>query len=146
MILVEKALSTAYARLVTIADDAPLIDAARLLGAGTDLVVCCANGALTGVVTKTDVVARMGRCEGAGCTVPASSVMTRDVLICRSGDWLTDVWSRMKSRGLKNVPVAAEDGRPLGVLNARDALQLLLRESQDEEGLLRDYVMSVGYQ
>jgi predicted RNase H-like HicB family nuclease len=31
------------------------------------------------------------------------------------------------------------------MLNARDALQLLLEEAQDEELLLRDYVMRVGY-
>jgi hypothetical protein len=34
---------------------------------------------------------------------------------------------------------------PIGMLNARDALQLLLEEAQDEELLLRDYVMCVGY-
>ncbi len=51
----------------------------------------------------------------------------------------------MKERSLKNIPVVDQDSRPLGVLNARDALQGLLDEAQDEEGLLRDYVMSVGY-
>jgi hypothetical protein len=51
----------------------------------------------------------------------------------------------MKARDLKNVPIAGADGRPIGVLNARDALGTLLREVKDEESLLRDYVMGVGY-
>lgn len=143
---VERLLSAARERLVTIADNAPLIEAARVLRAGTDLVVVCDSaGFLAGVITKTDVVSQISECQGCSCTAAASSVMTRDVVLCRPGDWLQDVWSRMKERGLKNVPVMDQGSRPLGVLNARDALQALLQEVQDEESLLRDYVMGVGY-
>jgi hypothetical protein len=35
--------------------------------------------------------------------------------------------------------------KPIGVLNAGDALQALLKEEEDEESLLRDYVMGIGY-
>lgn len=144
--LVERLLPATRERLVTIAGNAPLIEAARFLRAGTDLVVVCDSaGFLAGVITKTDVVSQISECQGSSCTDAASSVMTRDVVLCRPGDWLQDVWSRMKERGLKNVPVMDREGRPLGVLNARDALQALLHEVQDEESLLRDYVMGVGY-
>lgn len=144
--LVERLLPGARERLVTIAGNAPLIEAARFLRAGTDLVVVCDSaGFLAGVITKTDVVSQISECQGSSCTAAASSVMTRDVVLCRPGDWLQDVWSRMKERGLKNVPVMDRESRPLGVLNARDALQALLQEVQDEESLLRDYVMGVGY-
>ena len=51
----------------------------------------------------------------------------------------------MKSRNLKNIPIADADGQPVGVLNARDALGVLLQEVKIEESLLRDYVMGVGY-
>lgn len=143
---VEGLLPVARERLVTIADNAPLIEAAKLLRTGNDLVVVCSSaGFLAGVITKTDVVNQISECQGCGCTTAASSVMTRDVVLCRPGDWLPDVWLRMKARGLKNVPVMDQECRPLGVLNARDALQVLLQEVQDEESLLRDYVMGVGY-
>jgi CBS domain-containing protein len=139
-------LPEARSRLVTIPDGAPLIEAARLLRAGTDIVVVCKpDGLLAGIVTKTDVVGQISHCEGASCVTAASLVMTRDVVVCRPGDWLQDVWATMKSRGLKNIPVTDMENRPLGVLNARDTLEVLLREVENEEGLLRDYVMSVGY-
>ena len=49
-------------------DDASLIDAAKLLQAGTDLVIVCdVAGLLAGVITKTDVVAQISRCQGASC-------------------------------------------------------------------------------
>lgn len=143
---VERLLPAARERLATIADDAPLMEAARLLGSGTDiLVVCSSAGILRGVITKTDVVAQMGQCQGSGCLTLASVAMKQDVLLCRSGDLLADLWNSMKERSLKNIPFVDQDSRPLGVLNARDMLQALLNESTTEEAMMRDYVMGVGY-
>ena len=103
--LVERLLLPARERLVMIADDAPMIEAARLLRAGTDIVVVCrAAGLLAGVITKTDVVGQISRCQGASCMTAVSRVMTRDVLRCRPSEWLRDVWARMKERSLKNIP------------------------------------------
>ena len=51
----------------------------------------------------------------------------------------------MKERKLKNIPVVDKDSRPVGILHARDILQVLLKESKDEEAMLRDYVMGIGY-
>ncbi len=145
-VIVEQLLRTARGRLVTITRTAPLHGAARLLHAGTDLIVVCGtDGAVVGVITKTDVVARIGECQGAACTIAAALVMSADVLLCAPRDFVQDVWSRMKARDLKNVPIAGADGRPVGVLNARDALGVLLHDVKGEESQLRDYVMGVGY-
>ncbi len=145
--LVESIVPTARQRLVTIAESARLIEAARLLrDARTDIVVVCdSNGVLAGVITKTDVVRQISHCQGSSCTIAASSVMTRDAVACRPTDFLHDVWLQMKERRLKNVPITNQESRPLGVLNARDALEGLLDEVENEESLLRDYVMCVGY-
>ncbi len=71
--------------------------------------------------------------------------MTRIVTFCRPGDPLPEVWSVMKQHRLKNIPIVDQDVRPLGVLNARDALEALLEEVEYEEILLREYVMCIGY-
>jgi len=143
---VERLLPAAHEKLVTITAGAPLAEAARLLHKGTDLVIVCgSNGFVTGVITKTDVVDQMGLCQGASCTMAASLAMTRDVVVCRPGELLQDIWKRMKERKLKNIPVVDKDSRPVGVLHARDILQVLLEESQDDESMLRDYVMRIGY-
>jgi CBS domain-containing protein len=143
---VEDLLPGARERLVTIAEDAPLIEAARLLHAGTDiLAVCRTTGVLAGIITKTDVVGQIGRCQGSSCTVPVALVMERDVLVCRSGERSRDVWEAMKGRGIKNVPLLDSGSMPLGVINARDLLQVILQESEDDEGMMRDYIMGFGY-
>jgi CBS domain-containing protein len=137
----------AQTRLVTVKTDALLVDAARLLSdSQCNLVVVCSDaGNIAGVITKTDVVSRIGHCTGFSCTAAVENVMTRDVTFCRENDWLNDVWSVFKERGLKNIPVVDQDLKPVGVLNARDALQVLLEDVQYEGQLLRDYVSSVGY-
>ena len=88
------ALSTGDRRAI-----AKLIEAARLLTSGTDFVVVCdGTGVLRGVVTKTDVVKQISVCQGATCQCPVSTVMTRDVVLCRGSDQLQDVSERMKAR------------------------------------------------
>ncbi|MEF2548200.1 CBS domain-containing protein [Aurantimonas sp. E1-2-R+4] len=139
-------MSAARQRLFCIELDAVLLQAARLLDNGRDmLLVCDAEGRLAGVLTKTDVVRQTGRCAGASCTAPVVESMTRDVTTAGADGWLHEVWELMKTRGFKNVPILDPDGKPLGVLNARDVLQMLLQEVQQEENLLRDYVMNIGY-
>ena len=142
---VENMLSAAVKRLVSVGVTAPLIDAARPLNdLDIDLVVVCgADGRLAGIITKTDVVRQI--CLGSGYTTAASEVMMRDVVLCRPGDLLRDVWAVMKDRSVKNIPIIGQDSRPIGVLNARDVVEVLMDEAEYEEALLRDYVMSVGY-
>jgi len=143
---VEGMLETAREKLVTITYDAKLIEAAKLLTSGTDLVIVCdGRGALQGVVTKTDVVRQISVCQGATCMCPASTVMTRDVALCRGTDLLQDVSKLMKERHLKNIPVVDGGGRPIGVLTARAVLRILLSDAEYEEAQLVEYVKGVGY-
>jgi CBS domain-containing protein len=143
----DRLLPIAQQKLIRIIDSAELIDAAKLLrDRDTEIVaVCTPDGVPAGVITKTDVVGQISHCQDQSCTTPASPAMTRDVIVRKAGQLLGDVWSIMKKRKLKNIPVVDAESRPIGMLNARDTLQLLLKEAQDEELLLRDYVMCVGY-
>jgi len=146
-IRVEKIVPVARERLVTVRDNAPLTEAAKFLdGNHINLVVVCdKHGVMAGVVTRTDIVRQMSLCMGCGCTAAAAAVMTKDVISCHPGDLLHDVWSLMKERKLLHVPIVGDDLKPLGVINARDALLVLLEGSEYEERLLRDYVMGIGY-
>lgn len=144
---VEQILPQARERLATIGAAASVTDAAEVTSRlHADLVVVCnETGSMVGVITKTDIVAQIGRCGAGGCTSRVDTIMTREVLSCRANELLQDVWTTMKARSLQRVPVVAEDGKPIGILYFRDVLKSLLGEVKDEEMLLRDYVMNVGY-
>jgi CBS domain-containing protein len=145
--LVERILPIALKRLSKLQADAILPDAAMLLSDThiSLVVVCNADGEMIGVITKTDIVRQIANCQGSRCTTAASAVMTRDVTYCHPGDPLHDVLSKMKVSGFVHIPIVDQDFRPCGVINARDALQLLLGDVEYDVSLLRDYVMGVGY-
>lgn len=145
--LVENVLAEGGEKLALVDHEGPLVAAARLLRDNTTnvVVVCDASGTMIGVITKTDVVARISQCEGASCTIPVAVMMTRDVVACRPEQPLSEVWTLLKGRRLKRLPVIDAGGKPLGVVSARQVMEGLLKEVEHEEELLRDYVMSVGY-
>ena len=77
-------------RLATIGAEAPLRQAARMLGATpvSLVIVCNPDGTMAGVLTKTDIVRALGRQPEAAGSLPAGEVMTRDVVFCRPEDTL----------------------------------------------------------
>jgi CBS domain-containing protein len=123
------------------------MDAAKFLREpDADLVVVCNDHErMVGVISKTDIVRQFSQWRESDPAIAASTVMTRTVVSFRPDDLLHDVWTTMKHRRLKNVPILDEEYRPVGVLNARDVLEALLEEVEHEEMLLRDYVMSIGH-
>ncbi len=144
---VEQILPQARERLATIDAAASVTEAAEVTSRlHADLVVVCNEaGTMVGVITKTDIVSQVGQCGAGGCAARVDTIMTREVLSSQPKGTLQDVWTAMKARGVRHVPVVDEDDKPIGILHTRDVLQSLLGEVKDEETLLRDYVMNVGY-
>lgn len=147
MIRVTQMLPVARSRLVLIGDDRQLTEAASLLADATRhmVVVCDRTGAMVGVVTRTDIVRQIRHCHGCACTTPCIEVMTRDVTCCGPDDLLHEVWAVMKDKALQSVPIVDAERRPIGLVSARDALELLLSEVEHEGELLKEYVNCVGY-
>ena len=145
--LVSHLRAKARERLATVRVDSPVRAAAALMTKPhVELVVVCdQHGKLAGVLAKTDVVRQISHCAGSSCITGVEAIMTRDVVVCREREWLTDAWARMKSRRLPRLPVLDDEDHPIGILYARDVLQAMLAEAEDQEALLRDYVMGVGY-
>ena len=138
----------ARSRLLTVAADAFLADVAALLsGAQISVVVVCdAAGSAVGVITETMLVRRLGLGQADFFTTRAGDVMTTEFTACGAEDLLSDVLAMMHTRGLIHVLLQGADKQPLGVLNARDGLRVLLAAGNHEEALLRNYVMGIGYQ
>ena len=147
MIRIDNLLAKVRDRLLLIGEDRQLTEAASLLSDDTRhmVVVCDRSGAMAGIITRTDIVRQIRHCQGCACTTACTAVMTRNVISCKAKDWLHEVWSTMKEKGLQSVPVIDAERKPIGLLFARDALEMLLSEVEHEEELLRDYVMCVGY-
>jgi CBS domain-containing protein len=108
------------------------------------LVVSGEEGGAIGVVSKSDLVRHLA--AGGAIQTPVSSMMSRSVVSCAPADDLYSAWQLMTAEGLQNMPVLGDGGRPLGVLDIRDALAALLNEERYQERLLVNYISGVGYQ
>lgn len=141
---VEKILPQVCERLAVIEAGASIKEAADLLAVPhTDLVVVCREGAVVGVVTKSDIIVQVSR--GAALDAAVDTIMTCDVAFCRPADALLDVWQTMKARGVHRIPVVDQNHNPIGVVYARDALQGLWNEVEIDDELLREFISGVGY-
>ena len=75
--LLQEFLPTARERLHRVELGASILQAARALESGREmLLVCDGDGRMAGVMTKTDVVRQTGRCSGASCTAPVVEACT----------------------------------------------------------------------
>jgi CBS domain-containing protein len=134
-------------RLVTAAVDALLTDLAKLLSDSpvSLVVVCTREHKMAGIVTKTDIVRNIAQRPGAVGWLRAADAMTQAVIHCRPTDRLEEALQVMREHSLVHLPIVDGEARPVGVMEARDALRALMGHASEELALMRDYIMGVGY-
>jgi CBS domain-containing protein len=86
------------------------------------LPVVDAQGLVSGLVTDRDLTVRV-LAENLSLSMPVSSVMTRDVRICRATDPLRTAERRMAEIKRSRLVVVDEVGRCVGVISLSDIAQ-----------------------
>jgi CBS domain-containing protein len=84
-------------------------------------VLVVEEGKLAGVFTERDVLNRVVAEDRDPRTTPLAEVMTRNPQTIHPDKPFPDALHLMYEGGFRHVPVV-EDGRPVGVISARDAL------------------------
>src|SRR3954451_10535690 len=143
---VDRLNSTISERLMVIHVDAtPRAAALSLAKPGIGLVVVChESGEAAGVLSKSDLIRHLAMSGTPQATVAA--LIRRPIVSCGPGDDLHSVWETMTAQGLQNLPVLGAGGRPLGVLDIRDAMKALFEQEEFQERLLTSYIAGIGYQ
>lgn len=127
--------------LITAPDSTTVIEAARLMRENhVGAVMVVEDGRLAGVFTERDALFRV-IAEGRDVqTAQLADVMTRNPQTIHPDKPFPDALHVMYEGGFRHVPVV-EDGRPVGMISARDALgpeledfiYELLRQNQAED-------------
>jgi len=97
-------------------------EAARLMKQNKfGAVMVVENGKLVGIFTERDALYRVVAEGHVGQILPLAKVMTRNPQTIDPDRPLVDALNLMHASGFRHVPVV-EDGRPVGMVSARDAL------------------------
>ena len=94
------------------------------MGIGAALVVAPADGTLIGICTERDLAYKVVAGGLDPCTTPVSAVMTADPETIGPDKPFGHALHLMHEGGFRHMPVLAPDGRPIGIVSARDALAL----------------------
>jgi CBS domain-containing protein len=114
--------------LVALEPESRVLDAAKLMfkyNVGCVLVV--ERGRLAGIFTERDLVVAVALAGGEGLRCRLRDVMTRSVATVRPSDPVSKAVCIMARLQVRHVPVVDEDGRPVGVVSARDVIALMAR-------------------
>lgn len=113
---------------VTLSSEAKVDDVPGVMwenGVGSVLIVD-KKGKLVGIVTERDVLyAASHGLLGKGH--PVSAVMSRDLTVATPDEDVTSVIEKMRDYNVRHIPVVDSEGRPVGVVSARDVLDYAVR-------------------
>jgi CBS domain-containing protein len=96
----------------------------RMHADGTDCVLVVDGGRLVGIFTDRDAVLKV-----AGTSLGDRSIgglMTRDPVVLRHDETIAVAINKMAVGGFRHIPIV-EDGRPTGVVSAKDVFRHLAR-------------------
>jgi len=108
------------------------------------VVVCDSRGRAAGVLSKSHLIRYLAYRDPARASV--ATLMSRSIIACTPDDEVYAVCQTMAAQRLQNMPVLDADSIPLGILDARDAMRLLIEQEQFEERMLSNYISGIGYQ
>lgn len=115
-------------KLVTAAPDTTVRAAAALMEEGkVGAVLVVADGRLVGIFTERDAVYRVMAAGRDPLTTLLKDVMTPDPLTVAPEETFGYALLLMHEKGFRHAPVVV-DGRPIGVVSARHALDPELEE------------------
>ena len=114
-------------RLLTVDPDTRVSDVAREMRLkDSDSVAVMSGGRLVGIITERDLVRSIA--DGVNPTqATAGVIMTAGPATVTMDEDVNVVALKMMRLGIRHLPVVDDDGKPVGILSARDLVAVLDR-------------------
>jgi CBS domain-containing protein len=138
---VESVINAKGSSVVTARPDVPVAQIAKLLSdAGIGAVVVSADNArVLGILSERDIVRAIAEQGDTALTLPASDLMTRDVVTCTPADHVAELMGIMTEKRIRHLPVVCE-GTLSGIISIGDVVRCRVQEIESEAEALRTYV------
>jgi CBS domain-containing protein len=140
---VKAILTNKGSNILTIEPTANVAAAARILAERRigALVVTGPERRVIGIVSERDLVRVLAERGPAALDLALTEVMTRKVATCSPADTISSIMERMTDGKFRHVPVV-EQGRLVGIVSIGDVVKYRLREMEQEQAALRDYIQT----
>ena len=139
---VAEILSSKGDRVATVPPDRPVVEAIELLrsnGVGA-LVVSSDGRTIVGLLSERDIVRHIATDGALAVHEPVRTLMTEEVLTCRTNDRTDELMARMTERRVRHLPVVDADGMLCGIISIGDVVKSRVGELEDEQAQLVEYV------
>jgi len=138
---VESVLNAKGSSVVTARPNLPVVEIAKLLAdAGIGAVVISVDNArVQGILSERDIVRAIAEQGDKALALPASDLMTRDVVTCGPADHVADLMGIMTEKRIRHLPVVSE-GTLSGIISIGDVVRCRVQEIESEAEALRTYV------
>jgi CBS domain-containing protein len=133
-------LDTKGHNVLSVEPDVKLSAAIKLLAERKIGAVLVMNqGRLEGILSERDIVRVLGERGARVLEDPVSGVMTRKVVSCRQSDTVAGIMEMMTLGKFRHLPVI-EEGMVVGLISIGDIVKWRVREFENEQEALRDYI------
>lgn len=140
MKLVKHLLDTKGREVVSIAEDASVLDAIKLMAErsiGSLLVL--ESDKLRGIVTERDYARKVIVKGRSSKTTKVAEIMTSDVVTASTDQTVNDCMKIMTNRRIRHLPVVDDDA-VVGVISIGDLVQAIIADQQEEIEALGHYI------
>jgi CBS domain-containing protein len=126
--------------VLSVQPDAKLSAAVKILSERRIGAVLVMSGTrVEGILSERDIVRVLGERGASVLDEPVGAVMTRKVVSCRPSDTVSGLMEVMTSGKFRHLPVM-ENERLIGLVSIGDVVKLRVKEYEDEQEALRDYI------
>ena len=137
---VRAVLDTKGHNVLSVESEAKLSAAIKLLAERKiGAVLVMDHGHLEGILSERDIVRVLGERGARVLEEPVSAVMTRKVVSCRQSDTVAGIMEMMTLGKFRHLPVI-EEGMVVGLISIGDVVKWRVREFENEQEALRDYI------
>jgi CBS domain-containing protein len=127
-------------QIQSVPPDAKLSAAIKLLSEKKiGAVLVMERGRIEGILSERDIVRVLGERGASVLDEPVSAVMTRKVISCKPSDTVGAIMEMMTLGKFRHLPVV-DEGRVVGLISIGDIVKWRVREYENEQEALRDYI------
>jgi CBS domain-containing protein len=140
MLTVRQLLEAKNAEIFSVAPDAPVIDAIRLMAEKRVGAVLVMEGTrLVGILSERDYARKIVLEGRSSRDTPVRDIMTGEVVTVTLGDDIHRCMETVTRQRIRHLPVV-EDGQVLGVISIGDLVAAVIRAQQIELDQLQRYI------